>query len=150
MRGARVILAAAAAVGAAVPGVYLALGGGSYEQRLTLANPCETREWRNPDGLEEIAEQVVLSALDGAACDLRVPREEMVLALATPESRKAFARRRGLSEERIEQAAGKGLDRAVDDAVAAGAVGPAQAALLRGLVDAVPLDRLVDALGNLG
>ena len=85
------ILATAVALGAGLPGTYLALGGGSYTTP-AVADPCVTREWRNPDGLERVAEQIVLSSLDGAACDLHVSREELVLALATDSSRARSSR----------------------------------------------------------
>ena len=60
---------------------YLALGGASYAPA-KVADPCATRDWREPQGVEEVAEQIALSGLDGAACELDVSREEMVLALA--------------------------------------------------------------------
>ena len=55
---------------------YLALGGASYAPA-KVADPCATRDWRNPQGLEAVGEQIVLSGLDGAACELGVSREEM-------------------------------------------------------------------------
>ena len=67
---------------------YLALGGASYAPA-QVADPCVARDWRDPQGLEEVAEQIALSGLDGAACELGVSREEMVLALANSESRDA-------------------------------------------------------------
>ena len=71
------------AVGASVAliVVYLALGGASYAPA-KVADPCAPRDWRDPQGVEEVAEQIALSGLDGAACELDVSREEMVLALA--------------------------------------------------------------------
>ncbi len=69
-------------------GLYLALGGASYAPA-KVADPCAPRSWRSPQGFEAVAEQIVLSALDGAACQLHVSREDMVLALANPDSRAA-------------------------------------------------------------
>ena len=40
----------------------------------------------SPSGIQEVAEQIVLTALDGVACELGVTREEIVLALASGES----------------------------------------------------------------
>jgi hypothetical protein len=139
----RWILAAALALGAGVPGAYLALGGGSYTTP-AVADPCLTREWRNPDGVERIAEQIVLSALDGAACDLHVSREELVLALATDESRARFAREHGIDGDGLEQAVRRGLVRAVDDAEEARALGGWQADILRAAASRVPVDELLD------
>ena len=74
---------------------YLALGGGDYEPT-AVADPCAAREWRDPEGIEESAEQFALSALDGAACELGVSRETLAVALATPESRAEFAAEYGV------------------------------------------------------
>jgi hypothetical protein len=74
----RAIACSAAAVLILV-GAYLALGGASYAPA-KVADPCAPRDWRNPQGLQAVAEQIVLSALDGAACELHVSREEIVLA----------------------------------------------------------------------
>ncbi len=137
------ILAAAVALGAGLPGAYLALGGGSYETP-PVADPCATREWRNPDGLERVAEQIVLSTLDGAACDLGVSREALVLALATNDSRARFAREKNLDADAVEQAVRRGLVRAVDDAETAGALRGWQADLLRAASSRVPVDELLD------
>jgi hypothetical protein len=137
------ILAVAVAVGAGVPGAYLALGGGSYTTP-AVADPCVTREWRNPDGVERIAEQIVLSALDGAACDLHVSREELVLALATDSSRAQFAREHGIDDGALEEAVRRGLVRAVDDADDAGALRGWQADILRAAASRVPVDELLD------
>jgi hypothetical protein len=128
--------------------IYLALGGASYAPA-KVADPCATRDWRNPQGLEEVGEQIVLSGLDGAACELRVSREEMVLALANSDSRERFAREHGISDQRLEQLVRDGLMRAIDDAVEADAVNPTIANILRGIVRSVPVDELVDLLDRL-
>jgi hypothetical protein len=128
--------------------IYLALGGASYAPA-KVADPCATRDWRNPQGLEEVGEQIVLSGLDGAACELGVSREEMVLALANSDSRERFAREHGISDQRLEQLVRDGLMRAIDDAVEADAVNPTIANILRGIVRSVPVDELVDLLDRL-
>jgi AcrR family transcriptional regulator len=141
-------LAWAAAASAALVGLYLALGGASYAPA-KVADPCAARDWREPQGFEEVAEQVVLSALDGAACELHVSREEMVLALANQDSRERFAREHGISNERLEQLLRVGLLRAIDDAEQADAIGSTVAGLLRGIVMRVPVDELLDLLEQL-
>jgi hypothetical protein len=67
---------------AAVLGVQVAAGGGSYVPRRP-ANPCTARPIApiQPQ-LEPLAEQIVLLGLDNAACRLDVSRERLVLALA--------------------------------------------------------------------
>jgi AcrR family transcriptional regulator len=127
---------------------YLALGGASYAPA-KVADPCATRDWREPKGLAEVGEQIVLSGLDGVACELGVSREEMVLALANSDSRERFAREHGISDERLEQLVRDGLMRAIDDAVEADALNPTIADLLRGLVRTIPVDELVDLLDRI-
>jgi hypothetical protein len=141
-------LAWAAAASAALVVLYLALGGASYAPA-KVADPCAARDWREPQGFEEVAEQIVLSALDGAACELHVSREEMVLALANQDSRERFAREHGISNERLEQLLRVGLLRAIDDAEQADAIGSTVAGLLRGIVMRIPVDELLDLLEQL-
>jgi hypothetical protein len=141
-------LALATAAAAALVILYLALGGASYAPA-KVADPCAARDWRDPQGFEEVAEQIVLSALDGAACELHVSREEMVLALANQDSRERFARDHGISNERLEQLVRLGLLRAIDDAEQADAIGSTVAGLLRSIVIRIPVDELLDLLEQL-
>jgi hypothetical protein len=129
-------------------GLYLALGGASYAPA-KVADPCVQRDWRNPNGFQEVAEQIVLSAVDGAACDLHVSREDMVLALANRDSREQFAREHGISDQRLEQLVRDGLLRAIDDAESADALNSTVAGLLRGAVRRIPIDELLDLLDQL-
>ena len=127
---------------------YLALGGASYAPA-QVADPCATRDWREPQGLAEVGEQIVLSGLDGVACELGVSREEMVLALANSDSRERFAQEHGISDQRLEDLVRDGLLRAIDDAEEADALNPTIGDILRGLVRSVPVDELVDLLERL-
>jgi hypothetical protein len=140
----RAIVWASAAAGALVV-LYLALGGASYAPA-KVADPCAPRDWRDPQGFSEVAEQIVLSALDGAACELGVSREEVVLALANDDSRERFAREHGITDRRLDQLARRGLLRAVDDAERADALNPTLADVLRGVARRVPVDALLDLL----
>jgi len=66
----------------AVLAVQLANGGGSYSP-LRPANPCVTRPITSISaGIEGMTEQLVLIALDKAACRLGVSREALTLQLA--------------------------------------------------------------------
>jgi hypothetical protein len=141
-------LAWSAAAAVALVVLYLALGGASYAPA-KVADPCAARNWRDPQGFQEVAEQIVLSSLDGAACDLHVSREEMVLALANRDSRERFAREHGITNERLEQLVRVGLLRAIDDAEQADALNPTVADLLRGIVRRIPVDALLDLLDQL-
>ena len=129
-------------------GLYLALGGASYAPA-KVADPCAPRSWRSPQGFEPVAEQIVLSAVDGAACQLHVSREDMVLALANPDSRQQFVREHNISNGELESLVRNGLKRSIDDAQNAGALNPTFTGILRGVVGNLPIDELLDLLQRL-
>jgi hypothetical protein len=127
----------------ALVAIYLAAGGSSYTPAKTQ-DPCKPRPWRNPEGLQQIAQQFTLSALDGAACQLGVSRETLARALATPQSRARFARRYGIGDAELARAIRAGLVRAVDDAERAGALSPFLAAPLRETLRSIPLEQAIE------
>jgi hypothetical protein len=133
---------------AAVVLPYLALGGASFEPT-PVADPCATRDWRDPGDPAEVLEQIVLSALDGAACELGVSREELVLAVRDEEALEDFADEQGISREEAEQAVRDGMLRAVDDAEEAGAIGDTVAGFARRVVEEVPPWLVLETLENL-
>lgn len=141
-RGVLVVAIVTAAAGALVI-TYLLLGGGSYKP-LDVADPCKPRPVARAEAFEEISQQLLLSGLDGAACRLRVTREELALALSAEESRARFAREHRISQEALEAAVRSGLSRAVLDAERAGRVSQAQASLLQSAVQALPIAALID------
>jgi hypothetical protein len=133
------------AAAALLVAVYLALGGASYAPA-KVADPCAPRDWSEPDGLAEVGEQIVLSALDGAACKLGVSREEVVLAFENEETLKAFGREHDVTEADLERLARIGLERAIADAESAGALNARVADVIRGAVDRIPPGLLLDLL----
>jgi hypothetical protein len=137
------VLGCSAALGASVPVTYLALGGGSYEPS-SVRNPCAPRSWRDPGGVEALAQQIALSALDGAACHFGVSRETLTIALATSSSRARFARAHHVDSHELENAVRRGLERAVDDAERAGAISGFRAAALRFAAEHVPVEQLAN------
>jgi hypothetical protein len=139
-----------AAVGAslALVAAYVSLGGGRFVPT-PVADPCETRDWRDPGGVQEALEQVVLSGLDGAACELGVSREELVLALRDDESLERFADRAGITADDAEDAISKALTRAVDDAEEAGVLPGFVAGLVRGIAERLPPRLLLELLDRL-
>ncbi len=144
-RGGLAIAAASVAV-AGLTGVYLAAGGASYEP-IDVADPCRPRPLgqlreRSDDTLERIA----LSTLDGAACRLRVTREELALALAGKEARATFAAGHRISEREVDEALRAGLRRAIDDAARLDMVSSLEASLLQRAVHALPIGTVLDAL----
>lgn len=138
----RSLVAGSAVLAVALLTIYLAAGGASYEPE-QVRDPCEPRPWRSPGSLQEVAEQFSLSALDGAACELRVSREVLARGLATEESRERFTRRYRIGERRLEAAVRAGLVRAVDDAERAGALPGFAVAPLRALAERIPVEEAI-------
>lgn len=146
-KAARPLLVALGLV-AAVLLPYLALGGASFEPT-PVADPCQMREWRDPGDIDEVLEQIALSALDGAACELGVSREDLVLAVRSEESLDAFAAENGISRDDAERAVRDGLLRAVADAEEAGAIEGIVATLARRTVESVPPWLVIETLESL-
>lgn len=144
---ARLLVGVAIVSAVALTGIYLAAGGSSYAPAKTQ-DPCKHRPWSNPEGLDQIAEQFTLSALDGAACKLGVSREALAQALATPEARESFTKRYGIDDAELAKAIRAGLLRAISDAEEAGALNPLLAAPLRDTVRSIPLDQAIELVQN--
>lgn len=138
----RVLVLAALGASALLVVAYLAAGGGDYEPT-SVADPCLPRQWRDPEGIEDSAQQFGLSALDGAACELGVSRETLAVALATPESRAEFAVEYAIGDAELEAAARAGVLRGIDDAEAAGALSPIVADGLRLAAARLPVDEAI-------
>ncbi|HEX7279862.1 MAG TPA: hypothetical protein VF255_09600 [Solirubrobacterales bacterium] len=149
----RLLIAGSLLASVLLVGAFLAAGGSTYEPE-QVQDPCEPREWSDPQNLGQLANQFTNSALDGAACELGVSREDLAQALATPEARERFKERYGIDDEKLTRAIRAGLLRAVDDAEEAGALSPFLAGPLRATLQRIPLDQLIeivnDAEGLLG
>jgi hypothetical protein len=141
------LVVGAVAVSLLLVGIYLAAGGSTYAPA-KVQDPCKHRPWRNPQGIEEIAEQFSLSALDGAACELGVTRERLARALATSQSREQFMRQYGIGDVQLAKAIRAGLMRAVDDAEEAGALSPFIAEPLRTTLQHIPIERAIEFIHN--
>ena len=128
-------------------GAYLAAGGSSYTPE-KVADPCKHREWRDPGTLQEIAQQFSLSALDGAACELGVSREELARALPTEEAREQFQDEYDIGTEEFAKAVRAGLLRAIEDAEDGGALSPLIAGPLRTTVEEIPLDQAIELVDD--
>jgi hypothetical protein len=137
-----VLVIGAIAVSVALVVTSLALGGASYEPT-PVQDPCQPRTWRSPESLDELGQQLTLSALDGVACELGVSRETVVLALGTPEGRARFA-----NDPRLAAALRAGLTRAIDDAERADAIPEIVAEPLRQAVQSLPSEQLVESVRN--
>lgn len=118
-------------------GAYVAAGGASYAPD-PVEDPCLARDWREPENLDELGQQLALSGIDGAACALEVSRESLARALASDEDRARFMKDHSITDEEFDDAVRAGLNRMVDDAERAGEIGGLVAAGLRALVRVVP------------
>lgn len=130
----------------AVLGIQLAYGGGSFAPG-EPADPCAPRSVTSQsNGIEGLAERLVLIGLDNAACSLGVSREALTLRLArqeTPTDEEISALRRGLLSAVAEMQhdgtlppASQLVDEALDSADLNGFV--------KALIRAIP-DSVVDA-----
>lgn len=137
-----IVVAVAASL--ALVGTYLALGGASYTPA-KVADPCAARDVVRPGGLQQVAQQIVLSTIDGAACKLGTSREAVVLAFEDRESLDRFAREHGIGNQKLEALLRAGFVRAVDDAQRA-ALNVDTANQLRDIARRVPLTALLDLL----
>jgi hypothetical protein len=136
----RAILAALAVASVTLLGVELALGARDYGE-VELAPPCSAAPTVDPGGFDGTVQRIVLSALNGAACELGTTREELVLSLS-PRSGRRFG---SWSDEELEQALRAGLVRAVDDARDRGELGSAETRVLRELAERAPLQLVLAA-----
>jgi hypothetical protein len=123
---------------------YLAFGGATYDPA-EVASPCEARD--SALTVErDLFEGIALSSLDGAACDLGVSREELALALANEEATADFAELHDIDSDAVNDAVRAGLERAVDDAAAAGRIDGIEEAVLRAVAQNAPVGPAIDAL----
>jgi hypothetical protein len=142
-----ITLFASIAISLILVGSYIAAGGLDYKPTAT-ANPCDPRPWTKPGNFEESAQQFALSAVDGAACKLGVSREALTLALADEASRQQFADDHDLSDSDVEEGLRAGLDRAVDDAQDAGAIGGLAATGLHAAIKVAPMGVMINLIEN--
>ncbi|MEA2177967.1 MAG: hypothetical protein QOG77_1264 [Solirubrobacteraceae bacterium] len=99
------IFVLAVVVAAALVGVYLLEGGGDFKPT-PVANACLSRERPKSGDLLDPAQRATLAILDGAACDLGMPREQVLLDLLREKNP------RGVSDDRVKKAVLAGIKRA--------------------------------------
>jgi hypothetical protein len=129
------LIALALVLAVVLVGGYIALGGGDYTPS-PVANACDPRARPRSGDLLDPAQRATLAVLDGAACDLRLSREQVLLDLIRKRNP------RGLSDERVKDAVLKGVDRAEDE----GTLGGTEATFLRLAVRAGGVQFLLDQL----
>ena len=133
----RVLAALLAAVGVLVVG-ELALGALDFGET-RIADACTTDANFDGGGVDGAVQRFALSAISGAACELGVSREELVLSLVPSTGAKVR-----WDKETINRALRNGVRRAAEDS----AGNPLLGALLAGLLDKVLADPLAWLLGQ--
>ncbi len=126
---------------------YIFAGGFDFKPT-PVADPCDSRVWTDPSGLEDTAQQLALSAVDGAACQLGVSREQLTRALADTQALNDFLSEEDIPREQFDEAIKAGLERAVDDAENAGAIDPLVATGIRTAIGFLPVDQIIPLLQN--
>jgi hypothetical protein len=111
-RGAALI-AVAVMLSAGLFGVQLAVGGADFVPQRP-ADPCQDRGRTGTDDLEALAETVVLTGLDEAACDLGVSRERLLLAVPSKKDRAELAQQAHTDQRGIAGALKNGLRAGID------------------------------------
>jgi hypothetical protein len=122
--------------------------GAAREVSPRIANPCRPRAPFPGGGLDATVQRIVLDGLDGAACRLGTSREKLVLSLGPGTG----VRVDQADRSEVEAAVRAGLERSVDEAASRGDIPGLLAPVLRRLIEAAPLDKLVQggiSLGNL-
>lgn len=94
------------------------------------------------DGFDAAVQRIAHSAVNGAACELEISRERLLLAL---DGQARFGAPR-LDEARLEDALEAGLIRAIDDADERGSTPGWTAAPLRWIAEHAPLQWIVDRI----
>jgi hypothetical protein len=140
MTRAAVLGALLVVAGATLIAVELALGARDYG-RVELTPACSAAPPPvEGDGLDRTIQRIVISALNGAACELGTTREELVLSL----SPRSGSRYGSWSDEELEEALRAGLVGAVDDARDRGELGSAAARVLRELAERAPVQLILE------
>jgi MFS family permease len=92
-------LAAAAAAGCAV--VFAVEQDAEAPPPVVLADPCKARELPSSGGIAGAIQQQALEQLDNAACRLKVPREELALAIFDSDRARKFEDEHGVNPRSV-------------------------------------------------
>ena len=112
---------------------------------LEREDPCTAQDDFSGSGLDASLQRIALSGLNGAACELGVTREELVLSFAPNVAPKEIK----WDEATVERAVRKGMLKAVDDAEERGSLPGIAALLLREVIERAPIDWLIKGAGEL-
>jgi MFS family permease len=102
-RARRALAAAALALVVVAAGGYAIADARLGSDAVEIADPCQERERRGVGGVEGLAEDVALKAIDRAACRFGSSREELVLAFFDDESRRAYEREHDVDPRELDE-----------------------------------------------
>jgi len=137
-------LAALVLAGGALVVGALATGGPDLG-RASTTDPCAARTADRGGGVDATVQGIVLDGLAGAACELDVGREELVLSFGSGVGTRDIP----WDPPTVERAVRSGLERAVDDAEDRGALNGVVADVLRAVVRRAPVEELIEGGGAL-
>ncbi len=143
-RGARGVLGGLLAAAVLLVGVETAAGGVDLG-RSTITDPCTTTTERSRGGFDGTLQGIVLDGLAGAACDLGVTREQLVLSFGGSN----LAPRVDWDPATVEKAVRSGLVRSIDEAESRGSINGVVARLLRAVAERAPIEDLIRGAGDI-
>jgi hypothetical protein len=132
----------AVVISVALVGAYLLAGGRDYKPSAD-PNPCVPRKWAVTHGTSDVLQQITLSALYGAACDLHVNQYDLALAFTSQDRLSQFGNEHHISQDRLNSAVQTGINKAITDAQHNGRINTLEAFGLQALVSALPTDRII-------
>ena len=112
---------------------------------LEREDPCTAQDDFSGSGLDATLQRIALSGLNGAACELGVTREELVLSFAPSVAPEEIE----WDEATVERAVRNGMLRAVDDAEERDSLPGVAAFILREVIERAPIDWLISGAGEL-
>lgn len=125
-------------------GVEVAAGGLDLG-RSTISDPCTATTDRSRDGFDATLQGVILDGLAGAACDLGVTREQLVLSFGAPTVGPTV----DWDPATVEKAVRSGLVRSIDEAEDRGTLNPVVARLFRAVAVRAPIEDLIRGAGDI-
>jgi hypothetical protein len=135
--GALVVLAVA------LIAVELSRGALDYGEQ-TVAPACVDRPAFPGSGVDATIQRIVLDGLDGAACELGVTREQLVLSL---DERSGYTI--DWDKETIEQAVRAGLLKSVDEAENRGSIPGLLGTVVKEIIERAPIAWLIEGGGQI-
>lgn len=147
--GVAIVVIALVLAGGLVGG-YAALGGADRWSvaEAAASDPCAEREpiEGGGSGGEIEAARILLTSLDGAACELGVPREDLLLALGREPDLAAASTALGVPEVRLEEAVLGAISAAVAEEQSAGRLPPLAGTAIDLLLQVVPANQLLSTV----